>query len=65
MNTKSNSVLRELKADELEKVSATGVFPILRVPVGPAIPSPSPTSGGTGDGGGGGGGSSGGIHHTN
>ena len=65
MNTKRNSVFRELKADELEKVSGTGVFPILRVPVGPAIPSPSPTSGGTGDGGGGGGGSGGGIHHTN
>jgi len=63
MSTKDNSEIRELKADELERVSGTGVFLIPRAPLGPAIPSPSPTSGGTGGGGGGGGSGSG--HHTN
>jgi hypothetical protein len=63
MSTKDNSVFRELKADELEKVSGSGGFiHYPPPPVGPAFPSPSPISGGTGGGGGGGGSSGNGNH---
>jgi len=59
MSTKDNGLFRELKADELEKVSGSGGFIFMHYPqppVGPALPPPLPISGGTGGGGGGGGG---------
>ena len=54
MNTKDNSVFRELKADELEKVSGGGFAQLPVVPVGPAagaFPPPTPPGGGMGGGG--------------
>jgi len=41
----SRREIRELRTDELNEVTGTG---FVRPPVGPAFPSPSPTSGGTG-----------------
>ena len=38
MNTKDSSVVRELKADELEKVSGGFVVPLPVVPVAPPFP---------------------------
>jgi hypothetical protein len=60
MNTKDNSEMRELEADELNKVTGSGGVKIPRPPIGPAVlpttPSPTPPVTGTGGGEGGGGG---------
>jgi hypothetical protein len=54
MNTKDSSVVRELKADELEKVSGGFVVPFPRPPVGPAFdPTLYPPMDGNPGGGGG------------
>ena len=42
MSTRDNSEIRELKADELEKVSGTGGLVLIQRPyLGPAAPVPS------------------------
>jgi hypothetical protein len=46
MNTNDNSEIRELKADDLDKVTGRGGVKIPRATLGPAIPSPSPTTSG-------------------
>ena len=60
MNTKDNSEMRELEADELNKVTGSGGVKIPRPPIGPAVLPSTPVPAGPGtngaDGGGGGGG---------
>jgi hypothetical protein len=58
MNTKDNSEIRELDADELNEVTGRGGVKIPRPPVGPAVlpttPTVTPPATGTGSGEGGG-----------
>jgi hypothetical protein len=63
MSAKDNSVFRELKADELEKVSGGGFVQLPVVPVGPPLPVLYPPMDGGGGGGGGGGGCGPGVIH--